>query len=679
MKKALILILATTLISLSGYSNILTNGSFESGADTWKISNSGSASVSTNFQFSDPFTGVNSAQIGVTVVSGDSSGVFLQLPTDWSAEFRKVYRLSFQLKSNTDARFSILAFDSTGAVMNVFKHLVCNSIAADGWQKYTFYYTSNQQGTGSLKFGLMLGYDVATFVLDDFVLETDNSYFPEPVLQGAYSSGYYRNLFAESGKTQEQIQTKLNAIFNQLFYGNNSTQRVYYQISDTTAYILDTYNKDIRSEGMSYGMMIAVQMNRKFEFDCMWNFAKNYMQHKTEPRKGYFSWSINPKTLTMNDPNSAPDGEEYFAMALFFAAHRWGNGEGIFNYETEANQLLYDMLHLEERNGGVVSGLKNMFNLNEKKVVFTPQWENADYSDPSYHLPAFYELWALWAKQDNDFWAAAADTSRVYFQKAMHPKTGFVTEYMTFDAKPKQTTFNERSHCFSGDSWRAAMNVAMDCSWWGNQDWQTTKIDSLLEFVNSKGSSYQSQYTQDGQLLSPNWEGAGFYAMNAVAPLAARTQNSWNCINKFWNLSLPTGTYRYYDGLLYMLAYLNVSGEYKIWKPGDTAITPDPVMPVVTIFNPFAPEPDPTGTGINELNDAIDIIVNQHSIEIKNNSDEKIDSIQLIDITGKSIPFKISSEQEKLLKIVVPDIKGVLVLVIKTRNNTVTRKFVLSE
>jgi len=41
----------------------------------------------------------------------------------------------------------------------------------------------------------------------------------------------------------------------------------------------------------------------------------------------------------------APDGEEYFAMALLFAGNRWPGGHGIYDYHAEANQLLTAMLH----------------------------------------------------------------------------------------------------------------------------------------------------------------------------------------------------------------------------------------------------------------------------------------------------------------------------------------------
>ena len=56
------------------------------------------------------------------------------------------------------------------------------------------------------------------------------------------------------------------------------TQTVVYSVGQNAngplAYLSDINNKDVRSEGMSYGMMIAVQMDKKAEFDALWNWSK---------------------------------------------------------------------------------------------------------------------------------------------------------------------------------------------------------------------------------------------------------------------------------------------------------------------------------------------------------------------------------------------------------------------
>src|SRR5262245_61963712 len=80
---------------------------------------------------------------------------------------------------------------------------------------------------------------------------------PQPVI-GAFTSGEYRNLFKEYlGKSDAEIQAKLDAAWNQLFYGDDNLERVYYPVGEDMAYITDIGNGDVRTEGMSYGMMIA--------------------------------------------------------------------------------------------------------------------------------------------------------------------------------------------------------------------------------------------------------------------------------------------------------------------------------------------------------------------------------------------------------------------------------------
>ena len=82
----------------------------------------------------------------------------------------------------------------------------------------------------------------------------------QPWQRGAFETGKYRNLFAEMGYSQQAIDAKLNEVFQGVFEGPN---KVYFKVGDSLAYISDIKNHDVRTEGMSYGMMIAVQFNKK--------------------------------------------------------------------------------------------------------------------------------------------------------------------------------------------------------------------------------------------------------------------------------------------------------------------------------------------------------------------------------------------------------------------------------
>ena len=57
------------------------------------------------------------------------------------------------------------------------------------------------------------------------------------------------------------------------------------------AYLEDTGNHDVRTEGMSYGMMVCVQMDKKAEFDRLWKWVRTYMYIPAGPCRNYFAWS----------------------------------------------------------------------------------------------------------------------------------------------------------------------------------------------------------------------------------------------------------------------------------------------------------------------------------------------------------------------------------------------------
>ena len=381
---------------------------------------------------------------------------------------------------------------------------------------------------------------------------------------GAFQTGHYPNLFVELlGKSQNEVDAKIDTVYQQLFYGKDDSERIYYPVDPDMGYIEDVNNRDVRSEGMSYGMMVTVQLNKQEEFNRIWKWAKTYMQHKEGQRKGYFAWSVQT-TGAVIDSNSASDGEEWFVTALYLAAARWGNGEGIFNYQKEAQAILDAMLSkVDSSNSTQV--VTNMFNKKEKKVVFVPIGNADDFTDPSYHVPHFYELWARQVDKNQQFWADVADTSRQYLKRAVHPKTGLAPDYSLFDGTPMTPPWGGGHDAYRFDAWRVAMNVAVDYVWFGNNPWAVEQSNRMLSFFKSQGlETYPNQYALDGKPLS-NSRSSGHWAMNAVAALAATDECRKDFVQILWDLPVPTGRYRYYDGILQMLALLQVSGNFRIY------------------------------------------------------------------------------------------------------------------
>ena len=384
---------------------------------------------------------------------------------------------------------------------------------------------------------------------------------PEPPV-GAFQSGQYRNLFEEYlNKSDAEVQKKIEAAWDQLFYGDDSFERVYYPVGDDMAYITDIGNGDVRTEGMSYGMMIAVQLDKQEEFNRLWKWAKTYMYQSDGPYQGYFAWHCTTDGKKL-DANPASDGEEWFATALLFASERWGDGQGIFDYRTQAQEILDTMIHKEDTKNDLAT---NMFNLEQKQVVFVPKiGRDSSFSDPSYHLPAYYELWARAAQRDNDFWAQAAQTSRDYFKKAADPKTGLMPDYANFDGTPHGSDDHKD---FRFDAWRTLSNVAVDHAWFAADSWQVEQSNRVLDFLASQGiDAYSNQFALDGTPLSGD-HSTGLVSMAAVAALAADPEKGKPFVKALWDSQIPSGKWRYYDGMLYMLGLLHLSGRFRIYTP----------------------------------------------------------------------------------------------------------------
>lgn len=373
----------------------------------------------------------------------------------------------------------------------------------------------------------------------------------------------YRNIFLEAGYAEDEIVKRVTDTFEEIFYGENK----FFHITGegTMGYMEDTGNHDARTEGMSYGMMMCVQMNRKKEFDCLWKWTKTYMYLEKGINQGYFAWSV-ATNGRKNAYGPAPDGEEYFAMALFFASHRWGDSEGIFDYSNEARNLLHTCIHKGEDGVG-----RAMWNPDNYLIRFITE---CDFTDPSYHLPHFYELFARWAKEeDRPFWEKAATASREYLKKACHPVTGLCAEYSTYDGQPysgDQEIFGRHDWYYS-DAYRTIANIALDYEWFAKETehgvWCKATAENLqLFFSKTVSNRARAVYTTEGTIL--DYEAlhpVAITATNAQASLASQGEYTRKCVEEFWNTPLRTGERRYYDNCLYMFAMLALSGQYRIW------------------------------------------------------------------------------------------------------------------
>lgn len=401
---------------------------------------------------------------------------------------------------------------------------------------------------------------------------TDPRGLMKPWNKGAFETGKYRNVFLEAGYKQKDIDAKLKKAYYDVFEGPN---RVYFEVGDSMGYVSDLKNKDVRTEGVSYGMMVAVQLNKKDVFDRIWRWTKFNMQHQGGPRDAYFAWSINPATGKHNSEGSASDGELYFITSLLFASNRWGNETSI-NYYGEARRILDAMWSKDTTTGNT-----NLINVEQKKITFTPDKRGYQWTDPSYFLPAFFEIWAKYAKDGKEqFYRDCADTARVFLHRACNSKTGLNADATEYSGEPRK--FRNWSSNFCFDSWRVPMNIAMDYSWYAkDKEWQQDYCRRIQNFLFCRGiNTFEDQFNVDGTLPAFVRPAGGYRALRhsigfvgtaAAASIMGTQAKSWKFVDEVWNAKLEPyadGYFDpYYDGLLYLFSLMHLSGNYRIITP----------------------------------------------------------------------------------------------------------------
>lgn len=376
------------------------------------------------------------------------------------------------------------------------------------------------------------------------------------------------NLFKKLlGKTDAEVNEKLETAWNHFFtpgdlslYEADGQKTVYYESADGLAFIMDTGSNDVRTEGMSYGMMISVQLGHREEFDKIWNWSKRYMAYpENSPWDGFFCWQCRPDGTKFGGSN-ASDGEVYYATALFLAAERWNEPQ----YAKEANEILQRTMD----NDGELTGVYNLYNRDNGLITFVPDRVGHSFTDPSYQLPAFLDYWAKVADKDRKFWKKAAKAAREHLIASADPVTGLYPDYSNYDGTAYRwphAAYDTSIYMY--DAIRCAMNVGMDYYLTGKDKRRQTEVMARLLTTMRNDGYRHGHFSLDGKKAFGDYS-KGMAGANAVGAFALANSTKEHqalareLVQGLWDAKLPTGKYRYYEGMVYFLSLLHVSGKF---------------------------------------------------------------------------------------------------------------------
>jgi oligosaccharide reducing-end xylanase len=363
----------------------------------------------------------------------------------------------------------------------------------------------------------------------------------------------YPNAFRDLlGKSDSEISTKLTGAFEQLFHGDPSTEAIFVPVGSDKGYIVDSFHNDIRTEGIGLAMMITVSLDKRDEFDRLWRYTKS-IQVVDGAAQGYFPSVCNsPDTVSCYDPF----GLQNIAMALLLARGRWQTTPGAIDYGSEAAALLDLVRNKEIYNCGVFKGITAPFDAKSKLPYVEPTVASAGVSSPSIVMPAYYDLW--YQATSDPFWQQAAVAARAYWMASAKPT--LMPVRATFDGTPVPgfDTFSAQSH-------RTLLNMAIDGIWSGGSSWLIDESNRLLQFFDDQGlATYGVEFSLDGKTIQSMHNGS-LVAANGALALVATSDVRRDFVNEVWNLTIPTGSTRYFAGIMQLAALVVMSGQLRVY------------------------------------------------------------------------------------------------------------------
>ena len=377
-------------------------------------------------------------------------------------------------------------------------------------------------------------------------------------LQPVRHSGNYYNAFADLlKKRSSEISAKLDAAFQQLFHGA-ADQYIFYeqQTAPDRSSIVDALHNDVRAEGMGLAMLITVELDHQKEFDELWRYAKYKLEVTSGPAKGYFD-----SLCGEGEGTDCYDiyGMQHFVLALMLAHGRW-HSTADMPYESDALTLLDAFLNKEAQNNGVVNGVGNAFSIEDFLVREEPTLADAGFTTrSSLQMPASYWYWEK--ATGMPFWRSAAQASRALLVNAADSNTGLWPMRSYFDGTPVQ-----RSPGFTQQGYRTQLNLAIDALWGTASPDQAELANRVLNFFSAQGiATYGGTFETDGTPVDTTRALALVSVNGALAVAAPSNANRKAFVQAVWDQAIPSGDNRYYEGLLYLMSMLVLSGQMQVY------------------------------------------------------------------------------------------------------------------
>jgi endo-1,4-beta-D-glucanase Y len=207
-------------------------------------------------------------------------------------------------------------------------------------------------------------------------------------------------------------------------------------------------DNDVVSEGIGYGMLIAVFMGDKTLFDGLWSYEQS---HKAVGN--LMTWCLGSvksgsgTTCNASGGGSATDADEDMAFALIEAGKQWGG-----TYASTATSLIGDIWsHDIDTSSDLPTGGSNYSNSTSSKVT-----------NPSYFAPAYYRIFAT--LDSGHAWGTVATNSYAAIAKVA-TSSGLLPAWCSNNCSSAGSNGGSDDMDYQYDAHRVPWRLGIDACW----------------------------------------------------------------------------------------------------------------------------------------------------------------------------------------------------------------------
>lgn len=312
--------------------------------------------------------------------------------------------------------------------------------------------------------------------------------------------------------------------------------RFFKSCDDGTVYVLKndyTGSEQVASEGIAYGMLLAVGIGDREAFDGLWRY---YREHRNG--NGLMNWLYAP-CGGQQGGNGASDADLDAAMALVLADSRWGG------FGEDARELVAAIGTHETQICG------------NGEIVLKPgdAWGGCDGTvNPSYFSPAYYRRFALVQTDRADFWNQLTTDTYEMLAGMQEQAGGLLPDWGFGDGRAEDGDRGQYGY----EAVRAPWRVALDLAWSGS-DQPRAFLKRMSETIDARGG-IAAMADQESFEDKRNSAFLGSLSLTAVAV----DQAKFDAYVREWETYEELDDQWYYQASLRVLFLMTAGGYFPV-------------------------------------------------------------------------------------------------------------------